>query len=988
MSMKNYTQIKREKIDELSCEAIQLVHDKTGAKVLLLPNQDENKVFCIGFRTPPADSTGAAHILEHSVLCGSRKYPCKDPFIELAKGSLNTFLNAMTYPDKTVYPVASCNDKDFLNLVDVYLDAVFNPRIYDEEKIFRQEGWHYEIGEDGELFCNGVVYNEMKGVYSSVDGVLEAAVNAALYPNHPYALESGGDPDVIPSLSYEAFRQFHARYYHPSNAYIYLYGNCDMEKLLTYIDEEYLSHYEYREVSSEIPMPEHPDRQVYVEQEYPISDDEDEQDTAVLTWQAAVGGELDPLAYNAYHVLEDVLIGNPGAILKEALIKAGIGDDIYGGYCEGIALPYFAVRARNTSLSKKDEFERIIRETLRETADKGLDRDVLRASVNVMEFRAREADYGTLPRGLAYGLQSFDSWLYDADPVMHIRYEAAFEEMKSRIDSGYYERLIRDGLLDNSHCALVTLRPVKGLDKRRDDELRARMHELRAGMSSDELESIAKQTQELKAYQSEPSSQEALMKLPMLEISDLKRKARHIGGELRSIDDIKVHYSDIDTSGIIYLGLMYDIGDIADRDLPYVRLLTNILGYIDTQRHTYAQLNTLIDLNCGGMGFSADIYGGAKSDSGTVYKLQAKAKSLYGKADITVELLREILFESRLDDKARLREIIAEARSVSKESLVASGHVSAMNRAGSFVSREQYFLDSTRGIRFYRFLERLDSNFDELADELCIRLQSIAAHIFRKGNLLISVICDEKGYEEAQAALASRADKLHPQGSAQDEERYEQTMACGSQAVEEASETCFRAAPRREAWKTPSMVNYVARFGNFKRHGLKYSGALLVLRTLLNYDYLWNNIRVLGGAYGCSSAFSMNGNSGFTSYRDPKLLETDEVYKGIAEYARRYTADEREMTKAVIGAVGVLDTPMTPYTRGMADLTAYLTGYTDEDIQRQRDEVIDCTPESIHALAPIIEAVMSDGALCAIGSAAAIEEHEGAWDRAEALFHA
>ena len=986
--MKNYTQIKRERIDELNCDAIQLVHDKTKAKILLLPNQDENKVFCIGFRTPSADSTGAAHILEHSVLCGSKKYPCKDPFIELAKGSLNTFLNAMTYPDKTVYPVASCNDKDFSNLVDVYLDAVFNPRIYDEEKIFRQEGWHYETDADGELFCNGVVYNEMKGVYSSVDGILEAAVNAALYPNHPYALESGGDPDVIPSLSYEDFKNFHAGYYHPSNSYIYLYGNCDMEKLLTYIDEEYLSYYEYREVCSEIPMPEHLGKQVYVEQEYPISDDEDEQDTAVLTWQAAVGGELDPLAYNAYHVLEDVLIGNPGAVLKEALIKAGIGDDIYGGYCEGIALPYFAVRARNTSLSKKDKFERIIRETLRETADRGLDRDALRASINVMEFRAREADYGNLPKGLAYGLQSFDSWLYDADPTMHIRYEAVFEEMKSRIDTGYYESLIRDGLLGNSHCALVALKPVKGLDKKRDEELRARMHELRAGMSSDELERIAKQTEELKTYQSEPSSAEALMKLPMLSISDLKREARHIGGEIRKIGDIDVHYSDIDTSGIIYLGLMYDIKDIADRDLPYVRLLTSVLGYIDTQRHTYAQLNTLIDLNCGGLGFGADIYGGMESDADTVYKLNAKAKSLYGKAGITLELLKEILFESKLDDKARLREIIAEARSVNKESLVASGHVSAMNRAGAFVSRERYFLDSTKGIRYYRFLERLDGNFDELADDLCAKLKSIAAHIFRKGNLMISLICDERGYEQARTVIAGCVDELQPSRSEQDETEYAQIMARNAGAAEDAGETCFKAACRREAWKTPSMVNYVARFGNFKNHGLQYSGALLVLRTLLNYDYLWNNIRVLGGAYGCSSTFSANGNSGFTSYRDPKLLETDEVYKGIAEYARRYDADEREMTKTVIGAVGVLDAPMTPYTRGMADLTAYLTGYTDEDIQRQRDEVIDCTPEAIQMLAPIIEAVMADGALCAIGSAAAIEETGDAWDRAEALFHA
>ena len=496
--MKNYTEIKRDSIPELGCEGIQLVHDKTKAKVFLLPCSDENKVFCIGFRTPPADSTGVAHILEHSVLCGSKKYPCKDPFIELAKGSMNTFLNAMTYPDKTVYPVASCNDKDFCNLVDVYLDAVFNTRIYNEEKIFRQEGWHFEQDEKGELSYNGVVYNEMKGVYSSADGVLDGAVNAALFPGHPYGLESGGHPDNIPDLTYEAFKQFHTRYYHPSNSYIYLYGDCDMEKMLSYIDEEYLSKYEYREVDSKVAMPEHLDHTVYAEHEYPISDAEDEERSAILTWQAAVGGELDPLEYNAYHVLDDVLLANPGAVLKEALVKAGIGDDVYGGYSEGILLPYFSVRARNTSAEKQKQFEEIIRKTLTEVSENGLDHDAIRASINVMEFRAREADYGTIPAGLAYGLQSFDSWLYDADPVMHIRYEEVFAQLKAGIDENYYEGLIKKGLLDNTHCAVVTLKPVKGLDKKQDELLRSKLRRIHDALSAEELEDIRTGTEELK----------------------------------------------------------------------------------------------------------------------------------------------------------------------------------------------------------------------------------------------------------------------------------------------------------------------------------------------------------------------------------------------------------------------------------------------------------------------------------------------------------
>ena len=981
--MKNYTETKRERIEELDCEAVQLIHDKTKAKIFLLPNNDENKVFCIGFRTPPADSTGVAHILEHSVLCGSKKYPCKDPFIELAKGSMNTFLNAMTYPDKTVYPVASCNDKDFHNLVDVYLDAVFNTRIYEEEKIFRQEGWHYELDENGELFYNGVVYNEMKGVYSSADGVLEGAVNSAIFPGHPYALESGGYPDDIPMLSYEAFKEFHSKYYHPSNSYIYLYGDCDMEEMLAYIDREYLSHYEYREVDSRIAMPQSLSDTVYVEKEYPISDDEDESRTAVLTWQAAVGGELDPIAYNAYHVLDDVLLGNPGAVLKEALIKAGIGDDIYGGYSEGIILPYFSVRARNASLDKKEEFLRIIRETLTKAASEGLDHDAIRASVNVMEFRAREADYGTLPAGLAYGLQSFDSWLYDADPVMHIRYEDVFRQLKEKIDENYYENLIKEGLLDNKHCAVVCLKPVKGLDKTRDEELRSRLHSLKDSLTDEQLEGIRRDTEALKLYQSEPSSPADLLKVPMLSISDLRREARPVGGELRKIGDVDAFFSDVKAPGIIYLRLMYDIGDIKDRDIPYLALLANVLGYIDTEEHTYAQLNTLIDLNCGGLGFSADVFGDRFDEADAVYKFQVNAKVLYTKAATALDLMKEMLTRSRIDDKARLREIIAEARAIRKDAIVASGHMTALNRAGSFVSRERFFMDSTNGIRYYRFLERLESDFEEISDDLCAKLKSLLRHILRRGNLMVSVFSDEKGYEEARTALESTLADLTCTYGSEDKEEYESTMA-GS--VVDPEEADFVARGRSEAWKTPSMVNYVARFGNYRKRGLDYSGALYVLRTLLNYDYLWNNIRVLGGAYGCSSLFAANGNSGFTSYRDPKLLETNEVYENIVRYVQEFDADEREMTKSVIGAVGVLDTPLTPAMKGAQDLACYLTGYTTRDRQKERDEVIDCTAGDIRSLAKIIETILAEGAMCAVGSAAAIEAHEDVWDRSEPLY--
>ena len=963
-----YRFLTESEIPEIRAVGVTMEHVKTGARVFLLLSDDPNKVFTIGFRTPSGDSTGVAHIVEHTVLCGSEKYPSKDPFVELVKGSLNTFLNAMTYPDKTIYPVASCNEADFRNLMDVYLDAVFHPNLYREEKIFRQEGWHYEIeSADGPLTLNGVVYNEMKGVYSSADGILERAVDEALFPGHPYAEESGGDPAVIPELTYGDYLDFHTRYYHPSNSFIYLYGNTDMAEHLAYIDREYLSGYDRRPVDSEIRLPEPLSAPVEKVVEYSISESESEDDAACLSLNIRVGGELDPLMYNAFQALGYVLLEVPGAPLHKALIEAGIGEDADGGYNYGIREPYFSVNARNTSPDRKDDFLRVVQETLEHLADGGLDHDMVKAAVNVAEFRAREADFGAYPKGLMYGIESFNSWLYDEDPCMHLRFEAMFAEMKKRADEGFFETLIREALLENPQRALVILKPVSGLTARKDEALKEKLAAAAAAMTREERERIAAETKALKDYQNEPSRPEDLRKIPLLKRTDIAREAEKIIFEEREEDGIPVIWSEVFTSGIAYLKLIFDCSTLSSEELSCLALLRDTIGYIDTESRDYAALSTLINLNSGGIGTGVDSYPDFHVPGKVTLTANINAKVLYGKIGFALETMREMLLTSKLSDTARLREIVAEMKSGLRDRLTSGGHVAALNRAGSFLSEGAAFSAATRGIRYYRLLERLSADFDAEAEKLSGTLADLVRRLFTADNMRIHLVCDAAGYDAFRAAVRGYR-KTWPETAVREDRRD------------------FTPGIRREAWESASLVNYVARCGNFRDHGFEYTGVLRILKLLLSYDYLWKNIRVLGGAYGCSATFGRSGIAGFTSYRDPKLLETDAVYDGIADWAENFETDEREMTKAIIGTFSDLDVPLTPLTKGLRGLSAWYSHVTDEDLQRERDQILAAEPEDIRALAPLLRAALSDGAKCAIGNETQIRAAAEAFTDVQPLF--
>ena len=635
-----YELIFSERIDEIDSMGYLLQHKKTKARVVVLENSDDNKVFDIGFRTPPTDSTGIPHIVEHTVLCGSRKFPVKDPFAEMDKGSLNTFLNAMTYPDKTVYPVASVNDKDFSNLMEVYLDAVFYPNIYDEEKIFLQEGWHYEMDDvDGDLRYNGVVFNEMKGAFSSPDEFFETLIQESIYPDNAYGVVSGGDPRVIPDLTREAYLDFHRRYYHPSNSYIYLYGDMDFEEKLNYIDREYLDNFDYLEVDSEIKLQKPFEKAVSTEGFYPISEDESEEGKTYFAYACVCGDTLDPYLYTAFQVLEHALVEGIGAPVKEALVKAGIGTEIEGSYNDSFRQPFFDITAKNANDDQKDEFVKVIRNTLSDLVENGINKRSLKAAINAMEFQFREADFGRFPKGLMYGLGIYDSWLYDdRKPFIHLHLNDVFSYLREQIDGDYFENLIKKYLIDNEHRAVVTLKPKAGMASEIDENEKKKLKSHLDTLSKEDKEEIVRKTAELKKYQEEPSTPEQMATIPMLTLADIGKKSRPLSNEERVIDGCKTVFNNVFTSGIAYIRFSFDISDLEEK-ASYIALLADVLGVMDTDNYDKLELSNELLLHSGGYNLSIVPYNREDSDEYSV-RWEMCVKVLYPEIAYVMGLLK------------------------------------------------------------------------------------------------------------------------------------------------------------------------------------------------------------------------------------------------------------------------------------------------------------------------------------------------------------
>lgn len=942
----------KQELTELNSTGYLLEHKKTKARLVLLENEDDNKVFSIGFRTPPKDSTGVAHIVEHTVLCGSREFPLKDPFIELAKGSLNTFLNAMTYPDKTVYPVASCNAKDFQNLMHVYLDAVFYPNIYKEEKIFRQEGWHYELeNTDAPLKYNGVVYNEMKGVFSSPDQLLYRDIQHSLFPDTAYGVESGGDPETIPDLTYEDYLEFHRKYYHPSNSYIYLYGDMDMEEKLNWLDENYLSNFDYLQVDSEIGKQQPFDGMQEKYGFYSVTEGEDTEGKAYFSYNVLTGESLDRELYRVLRVLDHVLVESEGAPLKQALLDAGIGSEIKSTYEGSIRQMYFSVIAKNVRMEQKQEFLDIIRNTLADLVRDGLNERSLLAAINAMEFQYREADYGSYPKGLMYGLQIFDSWLYDdSKPFIHICANDIFEFLKKQVGTGYYESVIQKYFLENKHVTFVSVQPKVGLTARMDQEEAERLEKYRVSLSAAEREEIVRATKELKKYQEEPDAPEKLSCIPLLAREDITKETHTFHNEEKRMAGYPALHHDIFTNGINYIRLSFNVLDLKEY-APYIALLADLTGYVDTDRHDKLELGNEILLHAGGTSFSAATYE-KRGSSDFRMCLEAEAKVLYPETGKILDLFGEMMLTSHLDDGKRLQEVIGELRSYKRMSLQSAGHSTAAWRAMSYLKERCYYVEQMKGISYYDFLSDLEDHFEERKDNLIAVLKALAECIFTKERLMICVTADRDGYEVLEKESGRLLEVLP--------EHVEAAVPEPTWKLPEIQEN--------EGFRTAGKVQYVARAGQFSDKGISYNGVFKVVRTILDYDYLWNEVRVKGGAYGVKCAFLDSGIGFLSSFRDPNLSETDQVYQGVPDYLRNYDADERDMMKYIIGTISSLDIPLTPRDQGDRSYAAYMTGTTQEDKQRERDEVLAADPAKVRETAAMVEAVLSDARICALGS--------------------
>lgn len=956
-ALRGYELINQRSVKELEGEGYLFRHKKSGARVLLIDNEDSNKVFSIAFRTPPADDTGVAHILEHSVLCGSEKFPSKDPFVELAKGSLNTFLNAMTYSDKTVYPIASCNDKDYHNLMHVYLDAVFHPNIYKTDEILRQEGWHYEIEDkDDELRFNGVVYNEMKGVFSSADDILARKIQASLLRDTPYVFESGGDPDVIPELTREKFLAFHTKYYHPSNSYIYLYGNVDYERELSFIDQEYLSHYDAERVESEIPLQTPYKEPAAVEDTYSVSAQDHVKDGIYLSYNVVCERSSDVELMLALQILDYVLLSMPGAPVKKVLIDAGIGKEVESSFDPGIQQPVYSVIVKNAGKGKEREFIDVLEGELWRLVREGINKKALYSAINSFEFKYREASFGRYPKGLIYGLNFLNTWLYDDSLAMELADSLTpLASLKSKVETGYFESLIEKYLLGNNHKTYVNLYPEQGKNERMEEKLRAQLARVKADLNKKQLYFLTEETRKLKEFQETPSTQEELEKIPLLEISDISREALPFRNEEMTIGGIPSVVHDYHTNGILYMDFSFDTSELPQELIPYATLLVELFRFVDTAKRSYNELATEINLKIGGIVFSTGIYTLVWKRDGYRPYFSVRMKCMENQIADGMSLLKEVLFSTRFNDTKRIREIVSEMRSRMDARIPASGHVYAANRVVSYVDPMMRYKDIAEGIDFYDFVKLLDDQFEERKDEVVRQLLRAARCIFRKENLMLGLTGCFDFLALLDKELLSFAGMLY-------------------------DAPCVRTVPvmrpekLNEGFKTSSKVQYVAAGGRFESEDCPYTGSLRVLRTILSYDYLWINVRVSGGAYGCMCGFSRNGYGYFTSYRDPKLAETMEIYEQAADYVRHFEVSDRDMTKYIIGTVSTMDQPLEPSALGDRSFAAYQCGMTLEMVKKEREQVLNTDQATIRGLASYIDNMMSAGTVCAIGDENKIRE--------------
>lgn len=951
---KNYKLIKEQELKDINSFGVLLNHEKSGAKVLLLKNDDENKSFCIGFRTPPYDDTGLPHILEHSVLCGSRKFPVKEPFVELMKSSLNTFLNAMTFPDKTIYPVASCNDKDFKNLMDVYMDAVLYPNIHSKEEIFKQEGWHYELESiDGDLSYNGVVYNEMKGAFSSPDGILGRESLNSLFPDTAYGVESGGNPEFIPSLTYEKFKEFHKKYYHPSNSYIVIYGNCDMEETLSWLNDEYLSKFDKISVESELEVQKPFESLVEKEVLYPVSAEQGTSNKTLMSYNVALKPKTPIVDIMALDVLTQVLLQSAAAPLKKALLDDKIGDVIKGDFDSGVLQPVFSVITKNANPEDKERFISKIESCLKQFVTEGINKKALQAAINSYEFKLREADFGGASKGIIYTINSLSTWLYDEnDPFSMFDFSNVFNELKDKLNTNYYEEVLEKYLLNNNHKSIVIAKPSLEIQDQKEKAIKDKLCEYKKSLTEEEINNIIEDTKKLKQYQATPDTKEDLDTIPLLKKEDLSPNIIPVTNVINNIEEVKTLWHNIPTNGIAYIRVLFNIKNIPAKLVKYLGVFKTLFGALDTNNHTYDTLEQDIMINSGGLKSSIVC---PRVDTEYTPYLMLESSSLFDNIDFVLTTLKEIVLSTKYNMKNRIKEVLTMSVSGTQQSLIGAGHVKSLTRALSYNEPNYYYNDVVSGIAYFDLLNDILKDYDNKFDDLVEKLSDLAKYIYCKDNMILSFTGTCDGYNVFE--------KLIPNFIADFKNKEEVTEI-------------FEFVPNQlnEGFKAPIDVQYVALTGNFKKAGLPYTGVLQVFENAVRTDYLWKNVRVLGGAYGCMCGFNTDGTAYFVSYRDPNLGKTLDTYKGVIQYLKDFTATEEEMTKYIIGAVGNYDFPKSPSIKGLRSLMAYLNNKTDQDYLNEKTQIINATENDIKSLVAYIEAICSQNNICVIGNDKKLED--------------
>lgn len=948
--------LREREIKELNTLAKVYRHVKSGAQLLSLENNDENKVFGVTFRTPPKDSTGIAHIMEHSVLCGSRKYPLKEPFVELKKGSLNTFLNAFTFPDKTCYPIASQNVQDFYNLIDVYLDAVFYPNI--SPLTLQQEGWHYELESvDQPLRYKGVVFNEMKGAYSSPETLLGRRSRQTLFPDITYGLDSGGDPEVIPDLTYEQFKIFHKTYYHPSNAYIYFYGDDDPKNRLEILDG-YLRDFEAIQIPSGVPLQTQFDRSKEFVLPYDVTET-GERKKAFITVNWLLPENDDVELGLSLRLLAHILVGTSAAPLRKALIDSGLGEGLSGGGMDGaLRQMYFTIGMKGVEPENTRKVESLILETLQDLVVKGIDNETIAASLNTIEFNLRENNTGSLPRGLSLMLRALTTWLHDGDPFGPLAFEEVLEAIKDKVQphERYFEHMIDRYFIKNPHRTTIILEPDPELAKRREARERDRLENALQAMDDRQLEHIVQNVRDLKRHQETPDSPDALASIPSLKLSDLDKTIRKITREvLTDVENVDLLYHDLFTNGIVYLDLAFDLKRVSQKWLPYIPLFNTALLQMGTRELDYVRLSQRIGQHTGGIN-SHFFTSASQLNGGTIGRLVVRSKATLAKTRDLIDILKDVLLTVNLDNQERFKQLLLETKAGMETAIVPSGHHFVNRRLRGRFNPADWAAEKMGGIEQLFFLRALAERVDDSWSEVLEALTAIRDELLKRENLVCNLTLDQDSWRQIAPQVNELLASI-PQETVRQSHWMPDTLA------------------DEEGWVAPAQVNYVGKAGNLYDLGYKYNGSTQVVLHYLRSTHLWDKVRVQGGAYGAFSSFDRHsGVLSFLSFRDPNVSATIDAFDGSAAFLRSLEISDSELTKAIIGVIGNLDAYQLPDAKGFSSMYRFFLGTTDEERQQIRDQVLGTSAADFHAFGELLEEFNRNSQIVVLGAEGAIEQ--------------